>query len=104
MTLEIGIHYVSIKYGDEVINASIKENCFGFFLDVEDENNDILFKVVGIDNIREFQWKILGYKDEMCGSFPYCKSKDDVIKLLKALVSVYNNPKRYKHIKFKFKL
>lgn len=106
MTLKINKNDISIEYGDSVINGVIVDDNNGFFFSGKDGRNDILFEVAGTEDKSEFQKKILGYKDEK-GRFPYCRSADDVIKLLKVLVSVYNKMhvcSKHKHIKFNFKL
>ena len=108
MIIKINENDVSIEYGDGVIDGSISSNCLGFFFFEKHKKNDILFELAGIDDALEFQKQILGYNYNKGGKFPYCKKKDDTIKLLKALVSVYNKMHNYsklhKHIKLNFKL
>lgn len=82
-----------------------------YFLGIVAAGNDILFDLAGIENKREFQENVLGYSDD--GDFPFCKTREDVIKLVKAIVD-YNNSrlscktgfllKKRKHITFNFNL
>ncbi len=112
MKLTIQENRVSIKYCDNVIEAKIqKAGDELYYFETKWKPNDTRFEIVGIKNKYEFQKKVLGYNCTIMSDFPYCKSRDDVIKLLKELVSIYNKKhgcsnlgKPLKRIKLNFKL
>ena len=60
----------------------------GFFIS-SNHINSILFDRCAIKKY-ELQMKVLGYSDEM-GTFPYCHTKEDAIKLFTAILEIFNN-------------
>lgn len=101
------------KSADEVIVSRIEKNTDGFFLVFPNTTNDFIFNYVGIKDPFLFQDEILGYTTGE-GNFPYCYTREDVIKLANAIVDYYNkrvtdvnNPfflRKTKYIKFKFNI
>lgn len=72
----------------------IIEGSYGYFIRkpglIDDElyGNGFLFRILEIDRY-EFQIKILGYTISPKGGFPFCKTKEDAIKLMNNIV-LYN--------------
>ena len=60
----------------------------GFFIS-SNYINSILFNICGVKKY-ELQMKVLGYSDEM-GTFPYCHTKEDAIKLFTAILEIFIN-------------
>ena len=60
----------------------------GFFIS-SNHTNSILFDRCAIKKY-ELQMKVLGYSDEM-GTFPYCHTKEDAIKLFTAILEIFIN-------------
>ena len=60
----------------------------GFFIS-SNHINSILFDRCAIKKY-ELQMKVLGYSDEM-GTFPYCHTKEDAIKLFAAILEIFIN-------------
>lgn len=91
--------------------AGCVDNYFLSMLKINQPNN-ILFKLAGINDEHLFQREILGYSTKK-GVYPYCHTREDVIRLAKAVVD-YNNGqfqikgdfflRKRKNIKFNFNL
>ena len=60
----------------------------GFFIS-SNHINSILFNICDVKKY-ELQMKILGYSDEM-GTFPYCYTREDAIKLFTAILEMFIN-------------
>ncbi|MDE5987279.1 MAG: hypothetical protein K2H16_08415, partial [Prevotella sp.] len=97
MQLEIIGNTLTVTIKSRCCEGHICEYAKNYFLksyflsmSISHENDDILFKLAGIKDIYGFQKKILGYSDEDKGTFPHCCTREDVIKLVKAVVD-YNN-------------
>lgn len=74
-----------IYTSEKLFKASLEHSFTGYYLSFP-EGNDILFKKLFFErNKVDFIIKILGYYNG--GIFPYCKTKDDVRKLLNALMT-----------------
>lgn len=70
-----------IEYSDgETDNYDIKKDKYGYYATLFFRP----FEKLDIDKLY-IQKKVLGYSDEDSGYFPYCKSEEDVIKLLRGL-------------------
>ena len=50
--------------------------------------NEILFSILNIERF-SFQKEVLGYNLEKEGGFPFCKTKEDTIKLMNSII-LYN--------------
>ena len=72
------------KYPTKIIYKALRE----FYLvgvDCTFIEDDLLFKAAGIKDKEQFQREILGYSfNTLC--FPSCHTREDVIKLAKAIV------------------
>lgn len=90
MKLEIDSDTVCFKTDHETYSSTIEHgDSTGWYLRGTIFNNGLLFTNVGIEDVGQFQREILGYSfDTYC--FPSCYTREDVIKLAKALVD-YNN-------------
>ena len=70
-----------IEYSDgETDEYEINSDDFGYYATLYKRP----FQKLNIDKLY-IQKKVLGYSDEQGGYFPYCRSKKDVIKLLRGL-------------------
>jgi hypothetical protein len=58
----------------------------GYFLNYPVGGNDTIFKKLDIDK-RDLQYKVLGYEDSR-GTFPYCKTLEDLEKFTQAILAV----------------
>ena len=87
---------ITDKYALEKIKNVISSEIFfrlyyepdGFFIS-SNHINSILFDRCAIKKY-ELQMKVLGYSDGM-GRFPYCRTKEDVIKLFTAILEIFIN-------------
>lgn len=99
MTLSVDGDYIEITTPTETITGNIVKNHFGlYFCKFLSKCNDYIFEKALIREIRSFQEEVLGYSNRD-GLFPYCLTREDVIKLVKAVVA-YNNmrvPRNKKH-------
>lgn len=89
-----------ISFFDEFKKGPLKEilleNCVfvdnnssGYFINfIKLSINDMIFLLLDLDPL-DFQEKILNYVDTEDGAFPFCKTKEDAIKLLDELI-LYN--------------
>lgn len=110
--LEIDGDLLKVYIGNLHYNCCVHNNAFGYFFEMGEVDNGFLFEVADIRDKYLFQREILGYSTED-GRFPYCHTREDVIKLAKAVVD-YNNGqfkgngvlslKKRKNIKFNFNL
>ena len=60
----------------------------GFFIS-SNHINSILFNICGVKKY-ELQMEILDYSNEM-GTFPYCYTREDAIKLFTAILEIFIN-------------
>ena len=72
----------------------VENNSSGYFIHfIKLSINDMIFLLLDMDPL-DFQEKILNYVDTEDGSFPYCKTEKDAMKLLDGLILYnYNNHK-----------
>lgn len=89
-----------VRFFDEFKKGPLKEimleDCVfvdnsydGYFINfIKLETNDFIFLLLDLDPL-DFQEKILGYVDTEDGAFPYCKTRENAIKLLDELI-LYN--------------
>lgn len=104
---------IIMRIKDKTSRGRIEHYSLGYYIHVESAKNgiknNILFDWAGIEDIQEFQENVLGYSSTE-GAFPYCKTREDVIKLAKAIVDYGNGCfvsvrlKKRKHITFNFNL
>ena len=83
---------VTIVLSDETkYTGYINHEYSGYYLQLYGERNSAIFTQLGIENegIYEYVSNVLGYSTAS-GMFPYCKTVEDVVKVLKAL-STYNH-------------
>ena len=90
------------KLKDFGIRFHLRTSLYGFFIGcccngLNPYENDVLFEMLEL-NKTEFQNKILGYIDPNINfnNFPYCKTQEDALKLLNALI--FLNYKNYENI------
>ncbi len=117
MTLSVNGDYIEVTTQTETIRGFIAKTYSGlYYCSLLSEYNDYIFEKALMRNLYSFQDEVLGYSNH-CGLFPYCRTREDVIKLVKAVVA-YNNMrvpgnKKHKgslslrqraHIKFNFNL
>jgi hypothetical protein len=60
----------------------------GFFIS-SNHINSILFNICGVKKY-ELQMEVLNYSNEM-GTFPYCYTREDAIKLFTAILEIFIN-------------
>jgi len=81
------------KYGRYI--GKIERDNEGFYLYVSNgKENNCLFLDANIDKLL-LQQTILGYNDRGDGVWPYCRTKEDVIKLLKYFNTLQNFNKHF---------
>lgn len=117
MALSVDGDYIEITTLTETIRGFISKTYSGlYYCNLLSESNGYIFEKALMIEIGFFQEEVLGYSDGR-GEFPYCRTREDVIKLVKAVVA-YNNMrvpgnKKHKgslslrqraHIKFNFNL
>lgn len=117
MVLSVDGDYFAITTPTETIIGNICKMPFGlYYCNLSHKYNDYIFEKALMREIGSFQEEVLGYSN-YDGIFPYCRTREDVIKLVKAVVD-YNNLRvpgntKYKgslslrqreHIKFNFNL
>ena len=60
----------------------------GFFIS-SNHINSILFRICSVEKY-ELQMEVLNYSNEM-GTFPYCYTREDAIKLFSAILEIFIN-------------
>lgn len=75
--------------GSEYVNKVNYRTQFSYYIEF-DGANDALFYLYNI-NRRSFQARILGYSNN--GGFPFCRTKEDALKLLDELLSAIKGVK-----------
>ena len=87
---------ITDKYALEKIKNVISSDIFfrlhyepdGFFIS-SNHINSILFNICDVKKY-VLQMKVLGYSDGM-GTFPYCRTREDAIKLFTAILEIFIN-------------
>lgn len=67
-------------------NASIEKDNVGYFIRNRMDQDEYWCYFFNAVDRNDFMNKILGYNDQCRGTFPYCNSENDVIKLLNAII------------------
>lgn len=90
MKLSVVGEDIIITTPTETIEGIIGHSPYFFYINGHDK--EYIFEKANIRDIKGFQKKMLGYCDYFVSraGFPYCKTSEDVIKLLRAVVD-YNN-------------
>lgn len=68
-----------------------QDGSIGYYLECS-PNNDSVFTKFSINKL-DLQQSILGYKDRHEGTFPYCKSLEDLTKYVEGIAEVVQNKK-----------
>lgn len=66
--------------------GTIIKDSDGYFITNDSGSNEYWWRMFFIMNRSDFMTKVLGYDDNGTGTFPYCKNKEDIIKLMNAII------------------